>query len=914
MTNRKSAIAVAFGVVLLIFTPANGQELTQITVNGQDNAIEEGSAIVVYLPDGTTSVEVTVEGSAYCAPGKPFAGLLSAHHPLDRSLKYSFLPEGETIEISDFREESPKISFFFADEDSQDNSGDYFIEIIPSVGSPITNITVSSVNNCIPTERAASAAIPRGSQSMWAVGDAWWVSNPGLTEGHYVNVVVMFDEINPPNRRTYLPVEINGSTVEGLLASGGTVFAFFADFGGAGDNGGEVIVSIESHPSLFTVKPDGSGDFPTIQSAINSAAEGDTIQLTDGLFSGDGNRDLDFLGKSIVVRSQNNDPEECIIDCEGSEDESHRGFYFHSGELNSSTVQGVSIINGNVIGVHPNYHGGGMFIENGSSPSILNCNLINNSANIGGGLFCGDYSMPRIVDCKFHDNWAEKGGAIELWHYADALVEFCEFSNNEASLAGGAMTLKSSSPTISSCTLYGNGALNGGHLWLEGSSSPVIQNTILANSIIGVSLLCVESTFGTPAPILACSNIYGNESGDWIGEISDQLGVDGNISLDPMFADPGSGILHLLECSPCAPFTLPNDECDQIGAWPVTSELGSCCDMETLECSMASRGCCEEGGGIWYEGVTCDDNPCPDNAVCCVETDCLYFENADQCQLVNGRWLPYFASCSPNPCVAAACCTNGDCTLVVFEDCEAIGGEWRLSEQTCDPNPCHQPIVVCCLETGECLLLTQAACLDTAGQWMPEWSTCDPNPCPQPQALVCCYPTGDCQIQYEYTCEAAGGVWHSEWETCDPNLCPLVDAVCCVQGSCFILTYPDCNTVSGQWLVESQTCDSNPCLIQDSDDAVAPTITALLLPRPNPFNSETVVRYSLATGGPLQLEVFDASGRLVRQLFSGKAATGLGSIRWDGNDALNNPVRPGVYFCRMTSGTYTESKRVLLIR
>jgi hypothetical protein len=50
------------------------------------------------------------------------------------------------------------------------------------------------------------------------------------------------------------------------------------------------------------VRPDGSGDFPTIQSAVDAAAEGDTILLDDGVFTGDGNRDIQLFGKDLVIR------------------------------------------------------------------------------------------------------------------------------------------------------------------------------------------------------------------------------------------------------------------------------------------------------------------------------------------------------------------------------------------------------------------------------------------------------------------------------------------------------------------------------------------------------------------------------------------------------------------------------------
>jgi len=83
------------------------------------------------------------------------------------------------------------------------------------------------------------------------------------------------------------------------------------------------------------------GDFPTIQAAIDASVDGDEVVIANGVYSGEGNKNLDFGGRAITVRSQNG-PEACIIDCE----EEGRGFWFHSGESFTSVVQGISIING----------------------------------------------------------------------------------------------------------------------------------------------------------------------------------------------------------------------------------------------------------------------------------------------------------------------------------------------------------------------------------------------------------------------------------------------------------------------------------------------------------------------------------------------------------------------------------------
>ncbi len=83
-------------------------------------------------------------------------------------------------------------------------------------------------------------------------------------------------------------------------------------------------------------------DQSTIQAGIDAAVNGDTVLVADGVYEGPGNRDLDFQGRAITVRSGNG-AETCIIDCDGTVSDQHRGFYFHNGEGRDSVVEGFTI-------------------------------------------------------------------------------------------------------------------------------------------------------------------------------------------------------------------------------------------------------------------------------------------------------------------------------------------------------------------------------------------------------------------------------------------------------------------------------------------------------------------------------------------------------------------------------------------
>jgi hypothetical protein len=78
---------------------------------------------------------------------------------------------------------------------------------------------------------------------------------------------------------------------------------------------------------------------PTIQAGINAAVNGDTVLVADGTYTGDGNRDISFGGKNIVVKSENG-PEFTIIDCQGTSTEPHRAFTFNNSESTFAILNG----------------------------------------------------------------------------------------------------------------------------------------------------------------------------------------------------------------------------------------------------------------------------------------------------------------------------------------------------------------------------------------------------------------------------------------------------------------------------------------------------------------------------------------------------------------------------------------------
>jgi predicted outer membrane repeat protein len=172
------------------------------------------------------------------------------------------------------------------------------------------------------------------------------------------------------------------------------------------------------------------------------------------------------------------------------------------------------------------------------------------------------------TDCVFRDNTCNMGhgGAI---HYSGAsqsdflTLAGCVFERNCSDDEGSALAVMSywsevnAAVSISRCTFVGNGAcvdgLDGSTLCLATAGDITMENTLVAYGTAGGGLCPTTVT-----PTLTCCDIYGNEGGDWVGTIESQLGVNGNISADPLFCDMLGGDFRLETCSPCLPGNHPD--------------------------------------------------------------------------------------------------------------------------------------------------------------------------------------------------------------------------------------------------------------------------------------------------------------------------------------------------------------------
>jgi len=322
--------------------------------------------------------------------------------------------------------------------------------------------------------------------------------------------------------------------------------------------------------ATWHVSPDGSGDFPTIQAAIDASADGDVIALSDGIFSGAGNRDLDFGGRAITVESSSGHPDACVIDCEGSESDPHRGVLFRSGESSATRLEGITIRNGYVTGDEEDGMGAGILCV-GASPVLHDLRIERNRAHNGGGIACRHGASPEIRRCRFEGNRAivnydGDGGGLHCFDASNPDVSECVFVDNLCDSQGGAVfCYDHSDASFRNCTFVRNGAVHpsygrGGAISLYVASSPRVERCIIAFTVAGGAFYCYSSNC---APVISCSDVFANTGGDQI------CGVDagGNFSADPLFCDADGGDFRIGPDSPCAPAS--SGACDLVGALPV---------------------------------------------------------------------------------------------------------------------------------------------------------------------------------------------------------------------------------------------------------------------------------------------------------------------------------------------------------
>ena len=245
-------------------------------------------------------------------------------------------------------------------------------------------------------------------------------------------------------------------------------------------------------------------DQPTIQAGIDAAVDENSIWVAPGTYM----ENINFLGKAITLQSEEG-ADQTIIDG----DQSGSAVQFNSGETVDTIIDGFTIRNGSGTYSDSKYYGGGILCT-ASSPTITNCTISQNSADIGGGMLYNN-SSPTITNCTLSDNRADHHGGGIVCSNSSSTITNCSISGNSA-VWGGGISCSYSSSTITECTFSENTADFGGGIYCHESTTAIRGCHITNNSgdDLGGGICCNNAS-----PTIASCTITNNNAGSCSGGI-----------------------------------------------------------------------------------------------------------------------------------------------------------------------------------------------------------------------------------------------------------------------------------------------------------------------------------------------------------------------------------------------------------
>lgn len=234
----------------------------------------------------------------------------------------------------------------------------------------------------------------------------------------------------------------------------------------------------------------------------------------------------------------------------------------------AALLDGFTVRAGLANGSGNNNRGAGVIYGGGTTISISNCIFIDNRSTFGGGAGYINGAAPTFTDCKFVDNVGGSfGGAFDIATGGNIRFDRCSFSGNSANRAGALEIFATNGVVVTNCLFENNtatGTSGGGGMWMgSGGNTQVINCTFANNSatnqtagglrVQGASPLVANCVFwGNTGPGGAqnsANQISGTSNVTYSIVMGGMAGV-GNLSVDPSFANAGSGDYSLSAGSP----------------------------------------------------------------------------------------------------------------------------------------------------------------------------------------------------------------------------------------------------------------------------------------------------------------------------------------------------------------------------
>ena len=244
-------------------------------------------------------------------------------------------------------------------------------------------------------------------------------------------------------------------------------------------------VPVAEPATVWQVKADGTGDLPTIQTAIDAAASDDTVLVFPGTYAEHCRVDA----KALVIRSQDG-AETTILDGQLT----GRVLMINSGEV---MLEGFTIENGRKTGVEVDNQGAGVAAFQ-SYLHIRDCVFQSNAAALGGAVHVSSFSAPErpsfvlalqiasgllIENSTFLNNIAtDAGGGLHADEVPAILID-CTFQGNHAGQLGGGADFLHADQRLTRCRFESNNAFNGGGVSWSGSGVMSLDQVVFQSNV-----------------------------------------------------------------------------------------------------------------------------------------------------------------------------------------------------------------------------------------------------------------------------------------------------------------------------------------------------------------------------------------------------------------------------------------------
>jgi len=123
------------------------------------------------------------------------------------------------------------------------------------------------------------------------------------------------------------------------------------------------------------------------------------------------------------------------------------------------------------------------------------------------------------------------------------------------------------------------------------------------------------------------------------------------------------------------------------------------------------------------------------------------------------------------------------------------------------------------------------------------------------------------------------------------------------------------STSTGEWVQWREDPEIAVGRVQLSNAAGSvPTSYGLSQNYPNPFNPTTEISFDLPKASQVELSIFNVLGQQVRSLVNQSMEAGQHQLMWDGRDGSGSQVSSGVYFYRLSAGSFSETRKMMLLK